>query len=1121
MTQENSETLARLFGIPNSDAAQQAALTTLARTVATSKQSPEEAVPQEVQHALGSPENIVGRYVLVDKSGKAFDVELLRYVAIKFIDEKQYNEISGKIRRIAGLEHQNILRLYDVQRYYGKCFMTSQYVEARGLSEIPYDQMRLARCFIEVCDGLSYAHSSGIIHGNLSTDSILVDSDDNVYLTGFGFAPFNSAVETDLKALSAVMDLQLPQNDEPGNDELRAIISKSFSAASEISADLENFCGGLPVRAYGDGITYRARKLFGRNKHLFVGAIVAAAITGLLLIFLLAKTTEGEAAEKNREKAAAESQKKSEEGMRLVSAVLSDLSKSHEEALQRRKAGESYPNLLQIATRTIGSRVYRLVRDEGFIDVTVRHSLGKLYRIIGAYDNAMKEQMEAVKLDPSHPGARYELGVLHRRLYSDKLSRLRLTWRAGEYEKYFRNSDNSESIRIPADPSNQDLEESNEELRKEKEISQENLRRALSSLDANSCDALAAEAVIALFAGENSKAEHLLRRALDKESSHEDSVIFLVEMLELSSRWQEALSVLGKAIGLDKGNTFFLEKRISVSSTMGNGLLTTDESPMKYYNQALEDCGRLCRLRPDDAGPLIDTASQHVNIGVHLTAVNQNPMREYNLAAECYGKALALAGPTGRDEFDLYIGRGMVWVNMGEYLKRSGEDEETYFEKAIADFDRATKMRPDYHLGWLRRGDQYHARGVYRLRLGKDPENDFKSAEADLTRAVELGAREYYAWMMRGVLKFSVASWKAKRGQSPVKEFSDGVHDLGIAISLNENDYESRMWRGNLWENAAQFKCETGLDPRKEFEMGLADLDKAIGLRKDFPVLYMMRGMHHSNLGGFLERTGNDPTGEYKAGIADIDLALSLSAKHDRVWFGRGTLYNNWGSYVSSAGNDASELFKKAIDSYAEAIEINPSNFESHHARGTAFNNLAICEKRKNGDPIPMYKEAAQEFAEALYLNPTNSDIYTDCGNLVYNWAHFDEKAGVDPAVHYKHALADYARAAELNPANADAWVCLADAKGSFLSAILQGRCSEKVDSAALYAEILEDFDRALKINPGNGEAFMRRATCHFTMGKYDAAIRDFERGAKLNPNLVQPFKSVWEKAKKAVENDY
>jgi serine/threonine-protein kinase len=97
-------------------------------------------------------------------------------------------------RVTAKLEHPSIVPVYDLGALEGQPFYTMRIVPQRSLRDVlrqkeprpGWSQVRLLGAFAQVARALGYAHSSGVLHGDVKPDNILLGDFGEVYLADWG-----------------------------------------------------------------------------------------------------------------------------------------------------------------------------------------------------------------------------------------------------------------------------------------------------------------------------------------------------------------------------------------------------------------------------------------------------------------------------------------------------------------------------------------------------------------------------------------------------------------------------------------------------------------------------------------------------------------------------------------------------------------------------------------------------------------------------------------------------------------------------------------------------------------------------------------------------------------------
>jgi serine/threonine-protein kinase len=146
-----------------------------------------------------------GRYRVLRKIGSggmadvwlAEDSHLQRQVALKVLHSRfaQDREFVERFRReaeaAAGLQHPNVVAVFDRGEFEGTYYIAMQYLEGRTLKELidygltPEQAAYLIR---QVLEGARFAHRRGIVHRDLKPQNVIVDDEGKAVVTDFGIA---------------------------------------------------------------------------------------------------------------------------------------------------------------------------------------------------------------------------------------------------------------------------------------------------------------------------------------------------------------------------------------------------------------------------------------------------------------------------------------------------------------------------------------------------------------------------------------------------------------------------------------------------------------------------------------------------------------------------------------------------------------------------------------------------------------------------------------------------------------------------------------------------------------------------------------------------------------------
>jgi eukaryotic-like serine/threonine-protein kinase len=154
---------------------------------------------------IGQGAVIDGRYRLLQKLGSggmadvwlAEDPHLQRRVALKVLHGHfaQDREFVERFRReaeaAAGLQHPNIVAIFDRGEVEGTYYIAMQYLEGRSLKELIDEGLssdRAVGLIRQVLEAAGFAHRHGVVHRDLKPQNVIVDRDGKATVTDFGIA---------------------------------------------------------------------------------------------------------------------------------------------------------------------------------------------------------------------------------------------------------------------------------------------------------------------------------------------------------------------------------------------------------------------------------------------------------------------------------------------------------------------------------------------------------------------------------------------------------------------------------------------------------------------------------------------------------------------------------------------------------------------------------------------------------------------------------------------------------------------------------------------------------------------------------------------------------------------
>jgi eukaryotic-like serine/threonine-protein kinase len=155
----------------------------------------------------------ISHYRILEKLGeggmgvvyKAQDTKLDRLVALKFLPQHLTSDPVEKERFIheakaaSALNHPNVTTIHEVDEFEGQMFIVMEYCEGKTLKQmIEKETLSVKKVLdiaIHVSEGLTAAHSKGVVHRDIKSDNIMVSPEGQVKIMDFGLAKLKGATK--------------------------------------------------------------------------------------------------------------------------------------------------------------------------------------------------------------------------------------------------------------------------------------------------------------------------------------------------------------------------------------------------------------------------------------------------------------------------------------------------------------------------------------------------------------------------------------------------------------------------------------------------------------------------------------------------------------------------------------------------------------------------------------------------------------------------------------------------------------------------------------------------------------------------------------------------------------
>jgi serine/threonine protein kinase/tetratricopeptide (TPR) repeat protein len=212
----------------------------------------------------------ISHYKILEKLGeggmgvvyKAQDMKLDRVVALKFLphhltaSEAEQGRFVQEAKAAAVLNHPNVCTIYDIKEEAGQQFIVMEYVDGVTLRE-KISSVETTRRVVSTQDAIAYAiqvgealqeaHSKGIVHRDIKSENIMVNSKNQIKVMDFGLAKLKGSLKlTKTSSTVGTLAYMAPEQIQGGEVDARSDI---FSFGVVV---FEMLTGKLPFRGEHD-----------------------------------------------------------------------------------------------------------------------------------------------------------------------------------------------------------------------------------------------------------------------------------------------------------------------------------------------------------------------------------------------------------------------------------------------------------------------------------------------------------------------------------------------------------------------------------------------------------------------------------------------------------------------------------------------------------------------------------------------------------------------------------------------------------------------------------------------------------------------------------------------------
>ena len=145
-----------------------------------------------------------------------------RKVALKLL-HRRFAEDPGFVERFrreaqaaAGLQHPNVVSVYDRGSFDDTYYIAMEYLPGRSLKQLirqeaPIDPIRAIDITIQILKAARFAHRHGVIHRDLKPHNVIVDDADHAKVTDFGIARAGASDMTETGSIMGTAQYLSPE----------------------------------------------------------------------------------------------------------------------------------------------------------------------------------------------------------------------------------------------------------------------------------------------------------------------------------------------------------------------------------------------------------------------------------------------------------------------------------------------------------------------------------------------------------------------------------------------------------------------------------------------------------------------------------------------------------------------------------------------------------------------------------------------------------------------------------------------------------------------------------------------------------------------------------------------
>lgn len=955
----------------------------------------------------------IGRYEIISKIGeggisivyKAFDSVLQRNVALKvlkIIDPVLLRRFFREARTQAGIEHENICRIYDYGEIDEIPFIAMQLIEGKPLDEA-VKGMSIERKLIiikKVADALHEAHKKGLIHRDLKPSNIMVeireDGEEKPYLIDFGLVKEIDKFDSTFPGMIVgTLGYMAPEQIEGKTDEidrrtdvygLGAVLYTILTGEPPFKGEtVETFKKAIeeepiPLRKFKKNIPkdvenivikclekkperrYQSAKEFSEDIERFLkGEPIKAKSYGFPYRIL-------KKIKRNKTVFAISSIAM----IIIIFLIVFAIHIQHKERLKRNYSIEFEQQVKYIEDMLWYT--YSLPLHD------IREEIKGVKDRLNQIEKRFK-QLGEIAYGPGY----YALGrgyfALHE--YEKAKDYLELAWNKYKYRipnvSYFL----SLSLTMLYDKENKNADRIID--REVRNKIKDEIRKKY-------------ETRIREFTQKGKGTEIETWEYLDVLKAYQDKKYSIalerIETLKKKFPWfYDAIKLEGeiyRKLGLEFMNKGKKEESI-------NNFLKAEE--------VLLDLSKKSESDPEVYKALSGLEINFIELLIYQTG--ESPEQRFKWAVH-YAQNALTANPEDEEAYNLL---SHAYWRFGSYLLYKGEDPTEYIQKSIEFSKKAIDLNPNNPFSYAHIAASYLELGAYLNSAGKNPREYLENSILYSEKALKLNSSDLQSYNNMGLAFWNISQWEIRAGNNPLPYFEKGIEILEEGIKVNPQISTLFHTLGNIYLEKAVYEKSQNFDISDSLKKARESYEKAILLNPSNSLSY--NGIAECFLveGNLNIEKGNSP--EPALNLARFYLKKSLHIKPNFLYAficgARIELAEARWKIIN--GEDPEPFFEKAIEFIKKSNDLNPLSVSLFEVKGEVYRLRAEWEMRKGVSPVSTAEEGIAEMNKAIESTSCSGEIFLTRGFLYLIKGKFEKKKEF-----YQKAINDFKKSFSLSP---------------------------------------------------------------------------------------------------------